>query len=134
MSPLGGLLASWLHPALLAASVFVGWWAIWFTLGRAFRETLSMLGAARAVSTLGAFGLLTSGALGVEDPSSEPGLIAWIAAAAVLWLLAWGVETIVLGIMMRHRHSASWTWNGYDLVVLGVAHAAHVSGALLILG
>lgn len=134
MSPLGGLFESWLHPALLAASIFVGWWAIWFTLGRAFRETLSMLGVARAVSTLGAFGLLASGALGVGEPSSEHGLVAWIAAAWVVWLLVWGIETIVLGIMMRRRHSAKWTWDGYDLAVLGVAHAAHVVGALLILG
>ncbi len=134
MSPLGGLLASWLHPALLAASIFVGWWAIWFTLGRAFRETLSMLGAARAVSTLGAFGLLASGALGVGEPSAEPGLLAWIAAVVVLWLLVWAIETIVLGIMMRRRHSKSWTWDGYDLAVLGMAHAAHVAGALLLLG
>ena len=130
MSPLGGLLESWLNPALLGASLFVGWWAIWFTLGRAFLETLSMLVAARAVSTLGAFGLLASGALGVGEPSAEPGGVAWIAAAIVLWLLVWGVENVVLGVTMKRKHSSSWRWDGYDLAVLGIAHVAHVAGAV----
>lgn len=132
MSPFGSLLGAWLHPALLAASLFLGWWAVWFTLGRAFRETLGLLLAARAVAILCALGLQASGALGEGLAAEAPGTAAWAAAAALLVFLTWGVDTAVLGAMMRRRRSSSWRWDRYDFAVIGAAHAAHVAGALLL--
>lgn len=132
MSPFGSLLGAWLHPALLGASFFVGWWAVWFTLGRAFRETLGLLMAARAVAILSALGLMASGALGRGLADPEPGLAAWASAAVLLWLLVWGVDAVVLGTLMRRRRTSNWRWDHYDLAVLGAAHSVHIAGALLL--
>ena len=131
MSPLGSLLQSWLHPYVLAASLVVAWWAVWFTLGREFRQTLYMCVAARAVSTLGAYGLLASGALGTGAAQDGASAGAWLSACMAVTLGGWAVEAAILGRIMK-RLRTSWRWNRYDLAVLGAAHLVYVLGAALL--
>jgi len=130
VSPLGDFVASWLHPLVLSGSLFVGWWAVWFTLGREFLQTLYMSVAARAVSIVGAWGLLASGALGtgpVEDASTG----ARVAACAALVLGAWAIEATVLALLMKRLRS-NWRWDVYDLAVLGAAQLSYAGGAWLL--
>ena len=131
MSPLGVVLDAWLHPLIVGASLVVGWWCLWFTLGQEFLRTLSMLLAARAVSIGGAVLLLASGALGHGVPLDGTGQVAWLVAATVLWLAAWSLEAAVLGSIMKRRRT-TWRWDGYDLAVLGAAHLAYLLGAALL--
>ena len=121
MSPLGVVLDAWLDPRVVGVALFVGWWVLWFVLNQEFLKTLSMLLAARAVSTGGALLLTGSGALGDGPPAGDPGALAFLSAAAVAWLVVWGTEALVLHKIMQRRRS-TWRWDGYDLAVLGAAH------------
>lgn len=133
MSPLADLMRATLQPWMVAATVFLEWWLLWFTLGRPFQETALLAISARGASLGGFWALLASGALGPLSGTEavlDPGLAGWLGACAASWLMACAVEAAVVGWIMRRRRR-SWRWNRYDLGALGAVHLAYVLIAAL---
>lgn len=131
MSPLAELFRACLHPVLVPIVLFLHWWVVWFTLGRAFRATLGMMLMARVFSLGGGYVLYATGALGLSDDQLHGNTLGWIVAFVAGWLWFWNLEAAVLGWMMRRRRR-SWQWKPYDLTALGAAHAVYLLGAALL--
>lgn len=133
MSPLESILLAPWRPLAAPLILFVHGWTLWFVLGRNFSQTLLLTVAARAVVGGAAWWLTASGALGRQDPSWQPGVGEWAAAAGTAWLLCWSFDSATIGRMMR-RMQPGWRWKAYDLTVLGLAQAAYLAGGWLLLG
>ncbi|RMH03857.1 MAG: hypothetical protein D6702_04755 [Planctomycetota bacterium] len=128
MSPLASILLAALSPWTVLPGLLVGWWAVWFTLGRNFTLTSLMTLAAQAASLLLAGGTLASGALAepaIGDGHPVPAVR--LAAAASIWFAALLVlEAHLLRAFMR-RLRPGWSWDPFDLLTYGAARVPAVA-------
>ncbi len=126
MSPLAAVLAQTLSPWVVLPALLLEWWAIWFTLGRNFTVTSLMTLSANGLSLLAAAFLVFSGALGKPAAAVAPFRFSSLAAAALAAIaIQLTIEAVVLRGLMR-KIRPGWSWNGFDLLTFGCAHAASV--------
>jgi len=127
MTPFQVVLLGSLHPLALLAGLMLKWWVIWFALGRNFSRTSVLSLLAFSSSSICAWLILHSQAIGpagpdpsqavlVSSPTNYP-LSAWLAGFLLGWFVLSTIEMWLLRLGMRRMVRSEWSWRRSDFTL-----------------